>query len=67
MRYITGAVSVMLLIVVVLLAIQNLTGVEVSFLAWAFTIPKILLILLTYLLGMFSGWGLVGLIKKSFR
>jgi uncharacterized integral membrane protein len=66
MSYVKGTLAVVLLAAVVVLAIQNRAGVDVSFLFWTFRSPKILLILGTYLLGMFSGWGLVELIKRAF-
>jgi uncharacterized integral membrane protein len=66
MRYVTGALTIILLLMVIIFAIQNRASVDVSFLAWSFSAPKVLLILATYLLGMFSGWGLVELIKRAF-
>jgi uncharacterized integral membrane protein len=63
MTYVKGALAIVLLLAVVVLAIQNRAGVDVSFLFWTFRSPKILLILGTYLFGMLSGWGLVELIK----
>jgi uncharacterized integral membrane protein len=64
--YVKGILAVVLLVVIVVLAIQNRAGVDVSFLFWNFRSPKILLILGTYLLGMLSGWGLLELIKRAF-
>src|SRR5262249_34150932 len=66
MSYVKGTLAVALLVAVLVLAIQNRADVDVSFLFWTFRSPKILLILGTYLLGMFSGWGLVELIKRAF-
>ena len=66
MSYVKGVLAVVLLVAVLALAIQNRASVDVSFLFWTFQSPKILLILGTYLLGMFSGWGLVELIKRAF-
>jgi uncharacterized integral membrane protein len=66
MSYVKSTVVILLLVAVLVLAIQNRTDVDVSFLFWTFRSPKILLILGTYLLGMFSGWGLVELIKRAF-
>jgi uncharacterized integral membrane protein len=65
MRYVTGALGLLLLLLVVVFALQNLEGVPVSLLAWSVTIPKVLLILGTYVLGMVSGWGLVELLKRA--
>jgi uncharacterized integral membrane protein len=66
MSYVKGILAIIFLVAVVVLAIQNRAGVDVSFLFWSFQSPKILLILGTYLLGMISGWGLVELIKRLF-
>jgi len=65
MRYVTGALAILLLLAVLVFAIQNRETVGVSFLAWSFSIPKIFLILGTYVLGMLSGWGAVELMKRA--
>jgi uncharacterized integral membrane protein len=67
MHYVTGALVVVLLVAIGIFSVQNLAAVDVSFLAWSFSTPKIFLILGTYVLGMFSGWGLVELVKTAFR
>jgi uncharacterized integral membrane protein len=66
MSYFKGVLAVVLLVAVLFLAFQNRADVDVSFLFWTFRSPKILLILGTYVLGMFSGWGLIELIKRAF-
>ena len=66
MNQVKAMLAVVLLVAVLVLAIQNRAGVDVSFLFWSFQAPKILLILGTYLLGMFSGWGLFELLKRAF-
>jgi putative membrane protein len=66
MSYVTGTLAVLFLIVVVVFSIQNLESTNVSLLFWSMSIPKILLILGTYLLGMVSGWGFVELIKRLY-
>ncbi len=66
MNYVTGTLAVLLLVVVVVFSIQNREGVDVTFLLWSMSMPKIFLILGTYLLGMVSGWGLVELLKRLF-
>jgi uncharacterized integral membrane protein len=66
MRYVTGALAILLLVLILIFSIQNRTAVDVSFLMWSFSTPKIFLILGTYLLGMVSGWGLVELLKRAF-
>jgi uncharacterized integral membrane protein len=66
MRYLTGTIAVLLLVAILIFSVQNLTAVEVSFLRWSVSVPKVFLILGTYLLGMISGWGLLALVKKLF-
>jgi lipopolysaccharide assembly protein A len=66
MRYLTGVLAIVLLLAVLVFAIQNRETVGVSFLAWSMSIPKVFLILGTYVLGMVSGWGLLKLLKSAF-
>ena len=64
MKYVTGTLVVLLLILVVVFSVQNLEATEVSFLFWSVSISKVFLIIGTYVLGMLSGWGLVELVKR---
>jgi uncharacterized integral membrane protein len=66
MKYVTGALAVILLILIIIFAVQNRASVDVTLLAWSISLPKIFLILGTYVLGMFSGWGLLELLKRVF-
>jgi putative membrane protein len=66
MQYVTGALAVLLLFLVAAFAIQNLGAVDVSLLFWSISVRKFVLILVVYVLGMLSGWGLVELIKMAF-
>jgi lipopolysaccharide assembly protein A len=66
MRYVTGTLTVLLLVAIIIFSVQNRAAVDVSFLVWSVSLPKVFLILGTYLLGMATGWGLVQLVKKAF-
>jgi uncharacterized integral membrane protein len=66
MNYVTAALGVLLLVLVVAFSLQNREAIDVTFLFWTASLPKIFLILGTYLLGMFSGWGLIELLKRVF-
>jgi uncharacterized integral membrane protein len=66
MRYATGAFALLLLVIVVVFAAQNRQTVDVAFFFWSLSMPKIFLILGTYVLGMLSGWGLVEVLKRAF-
>jgi uncharacterized integral membrane protein len=66
MHYVTSALAVLLLILVTIFAIQNFSTVDVALLFWSINVPKFVLILVVYVLGMLSGWGLVELVKAAF-
>jgi lipopolysaccharide assembly protein A len=66
MRYVTGTLAILLLLVVVVFSLQNRESVSLAFLVWSLSVPKVFLILGTYVLGMLSGWGLIALIKRLF-
>ncbi|KAA5542136.1 DUF1049 domain-containing protein [Roseiconus nitratireducens] len=67
MHYVTTGLAVIALLAIVIFAVQNLAGVEVTFLVWSATISKCIVIIGAYVLGMITGWGLVGLFRKSLQ
>ena len=67
MQHIRSALAIVVLVFMVVFAIQNLGMVDVSFLVWSASMPKVLVILGTYVLGMLTGWGMIDLIKKLFK
>jgi uncharacterized integral membrane protein len=64
-RYIVGALWALLLLAIVSFSIQNRAAVEVSFLVWSMSMPKVFLILGTFFLGMLAGWGVVRLARST--
>lgn len=64
MHYFTGALAVIALIGIGVFSVQNLEIVEVDFLFWSVRISKVLVILGSYVLGMITGWGVIGLARK---
>lgn len=66
MRYVVGVISILLLLIILIFSIQNGTSVDVKFLVWTMSMPKIFLILGTYIMGMLTGWGLIEVIKRAF-
>ncbi len=67
MKYVKITLGVVLAIAMIVFAVQNIATVDVSFLTWSMTVPKVVLILGTYLLGMVSGWGLVEILKRTLK
>lgn len=67
MHYIKGFVAAIALIAIIIFSVQNLAAIDVSFLIWTASMSKVVVIIGSYVLGMISGWGLVGLIKHSMK
>ncbi len=67
MRYVKITIAVVLALLMIVFAVQNIATVDVRFLIWSVTVPKVVLILGTYVLGMVTGWGLVEVLKRSLR
>jgi lipopolysaccharide assembly protein A len=65
MRWVYMSIVGLLALAVLILAIQNLHLVTVSFLGFSLRAPLALVIIGTYLLGMATGSGLFWLIKRS--
>ncbi len=61
------AVKLIITVLVLILIVQNIYLVEVRFLAWSLSLPLALLLVAIYLLGMVSGKGLLGLIRRLRR
>jgi putative membrane protein len=67
MRYIKGALSILVLALIVIFAVQNLEAIDVSFLSWSVTVPKFLVIIGNYFLGMITGAWLFDFLKHLFK
>jgi len=67
MRYVYIVLSGILLALVLVFAIQNLGLVTVQFLDMSLTLPLALLIVVVYLLGMFTGGFLTALFRSWLR
>lgn len=59
-----GVVLVLIAIVLVLFAVQNLNSADVTFLGIDFTVPVWLLVIGSFLLGMFLGGAVKGTARK---
>ena len=67
MRYILAAILLIFLGAVGIFALQNLESISVRFLTWAFKAPFAFLAVVIYVLGMLSGWSVVGFLRRSIR
>ena len=67
MHIVTSVLAAIALIAIIIFSVQNLESDSVSFLTWSVEIPKFLVVIGAYLLGMVSGWGLFDLFKRSLR
>ena len=67
MSYVTTTLLIVFSLIVLIFAIQNREPVDVAFLMWSMSLRKIFLVLGTYVLGMFSGWGVVEIAKRMLQ
>ena len=49
------------------LCLQNVSYVNIALLAWTVEAPVYLVAVTGYLLGTLTGWGVAGLLKRSWR
>jgi len=66
-RIIYAVILVAFLATVGLFCLQNMDTVGVKFLGWSLNAPLPVLVLLVYLLGMVSGWGVLSFVRHSIR
>ena len=67
MRTLSMVVLILFAAALALFCVQNMEWVKVTYLKWQLTAPLPMLALLIYLLGMLSGWAVVGFLRKTIR
>lgn len=65
MRVIYASVLLLFSAAVAVFCVQNLETVTIAYLGWSLSLPLPLLVLIVYLFGMISGWGLLTLLRQS--
>ncbi len=65
MRTVYAILLLLFLIVVLIFAVQNLSAMEVMFLGWTITLPKAAVIVVSYLLGMVSGYSVLAFVRRG--
>jgi lipopolysaccharide assembly protein A len=67
MRWVHLTIIIVFAAVTVILALQNLGSVSVSFLSWSLRVPLILLVVIVYVLGAVTGGSLLALLRRSYE
>lgn len=67
MRYLKGGLAILALLAMIAFSVQNLEVMDVSFLSWKMSIPKFMIIVGTYILGMITGAWLFDFLKMLFK
>ena len=67
MRVIAFIVLIVLLSAVGIFVFQNNQIVRLEYLDWSIACPIAMLVGLVYLMGMFSGWTVLGVFRRSLR
>ena len=65
MRSLVALFLIVFIGVAVFLCVQNVESVNLTLLAWPVIAPLWLIVVAAYLFGMLSGWGFMGLLKRS--
>lgn len=65
MRILSAIFLLLFLGVVGIFAIQNLANVQVRFLNWGMALPLATVVVGSYLLGMASGWSVIGFLRRN--
>ena len=67
MRFLSGLFLLALVVALGLLAYENNRDTVLNAWTWRLDVPLPLLVLAVYVLGMVSGWWMVGLMKRSWQ
>ena len=67
MRYVHIAVIVLLTALILMFKLQNLQSVTLQFLSFSVSMPVTMLLLVVYVLGMFTGGSVWSLLKRTYR
>jgi uncharacterized integral membrane protein len=67
MRYVQTGLLIVFLLAVLIFAAQNTAATPVNFFRWSSRPPLALLVVGVYLLGMVSGWTVLGFVRRSIR
>jgi lipopolysaccharide assembly protein A len=67
MRFICLLILILVLVAVIVFAVQNSDTVTLRFLGSSISTSMTVMVAAVYLLGMVSGWTVIGLLKRSLR
>lgn len=67
MRVFYSALLIVFVGAIVVFCVQNMASVAVNYLGWSLNTPLPVLVLVVYLLGMVSGWGVLSFMRRSIR
>jgi uncharacterized membrane protein YciS (DUF1049 family) len=65
MRFLSFVLMVVLLLVVAAFAVQNNQQVTVAFYEWSVSASLAALVAVVYVLGMLTGWTVLGVVRRS--
>ena len=67
MRFLSGLFLLALIAALGLLAYENNRTTALNAWNWSLDVPLPLVVLVSYVLGMLSGWWMMGLVKRSWQ
>jgi lipopolysaccharide assembly protein A len=67
MRFVYFLFLLLILAAIAVFVVQNNENVNLTYLQWSVTLPMAVVVGAAYVLGMLSGWTVVGFMKRSFE
>jgi uncharacterized integral membrane protein len=67
MRFVYFLFLLLILAAIAVFVVQNNENVNLTYLQWSATLPMAVLVGAAYVLGMLSGWTVVGFMRRSFE
>ena len=67
MRFLQAVIFLALLLAIGVFAVQNTGLITINFLTWNLAQPVALVTIAIYLMGMLSGWSILGFMRRSLR
>lgn len=67
MRTLYALLLIIFVAAIVVFVVQNMESISIKFISGSWQLPLALVVVAAYLLGMFSGWSVVGMVKTSIK
>jgi len=67
MRVFYAVLLVVFIVAIAIFCFQNMQTIAITYLGWSISAPLPIVVLLVYVLGMVTGWGVLDFVRRSIR